>query len=175
MPKDFPSLACREVQRSAVSCTHAGCSALAIPNRDNYVHATLAAPPSPAAAARGPRRGYQPLWSCCCFEPASSAQAQAQAPDAVEPLVAPSPGVAGLLRLFACDPGTTSLACHLAQLRPAVEAVFAPVPEALAAEARLLADVPLGTLPSGTSKPCMAFAASQVRVCCLALASALLG
>ena len=99
----------------------------------------------------------------------------AQAPDAVEPLVAPSPGVASLLRLFACDPGTTPLACRLAQLGPAVEAVFAPVPEALAARARLLADVPLATLPPGASKPCMAFAASQVRLRCLALASALLG
>ena len=99
----------------------------------------------------------------------------AQAPNAVEPLVAPSPGVAGLLRLFACDPGTTPLAARLAQLGPAAEAVFAPVPLALAAEARLLADVPLGTLPPRTPKPCMAFTASQVRVLCLTVASALLG
>ena len=99
----------------------------------------------------------------------------AQAPDAVDPLVAPSPGVAGLLRLFACDPGTTPLAARLTQLGLATEAVFAPIPKALAAEARLLADVPLATLPHGTPKPCMAFTDSQVRVRCLALASALLG
>ena len=99
----------------------------------------------------------------------------AQAPDAVDPFVAPSPGVACLLKMFACNPGSTSLACRLKQLGPAMEAVFAPVPEALAAEARLLADVPLGALPSGVSKPCTAFAASQVRVTSLTAASALPG
>lgn len=87
----------------------------------------------------------------------------------------PSLGVARLLNMYACNPGSTSLACRLMQLGPAVEAVFAPVPQALAAEARLLADVPLRTLPPRTSKPCMAFAASQVQVPSLAVAAALLG
>ena len=80
---------------------------------------------------------------------------------AAGPLLAPTPGVQSLLKLFGCDPGDTPLHARLKQLRPSLQAVFAPVPQALSADARLVAHIHLATLhPS--APPRVAFKASQV-------------
>lgn len=92
-----------------------------------------------------------------------------QTAQAVEPLMAPTPGMQGLLKAFGCDPGSTSLRWRLRQLRPGFEAVFAPLPAALAGSARVVTNVHLATL-GASATPRMAFAASQVWNCdCLLL------
>ena len=85
-----------------------------------------------------------------------------QTQGAAQPLVTPTPGVQELLKLFQCDPGSMPLHMRLHQLRPSFQAIFAPIPQALAADARLIAHVHLATLTTG-SLPRMAFKALQVR------------
>ncbi len=84
-------------------------------------------------------------------------------PEAAAPLLAPTPGVQSLLKLFQCDPGNTPLQQLLKQLRPSIQAIFAPVPQALSANVPLLAHVHLATLPAG-APPRMAFKASKVSI-----------
>lgn len=77
------------------------------------------------------------------------------------PLLAPTPGVQSLLKLFQCDPGSAPLHQILKRLPPSIQAIFAPIPQALSANVPLLAHVHLATLPAGTP-PRLAFKASQV-------------
>ena len=92
------------------------------------------------------------------LDPCVSMQTQG----AAQPLVTPTPGVQDLLKLFQCDPGSMPLHMRLQQLRPSFQAIFAPIPQALAADARLIAHVHLATLSAG-SPPRVAFKALQVR------------
>ena len=82
-------------------------------------------------------------------------------PEASGLLLAPTPGVQSLLKFFDCDPGSAPLHWRLKQLRPNLQNIFAPVPQALSASAEVVAHVQLATLPDGTP-PRMAFKASQV-------------
>lgn len=87
-----------------------------------------------------------------------------QESEAAGPLLTPTPGVQSLLKLFQCDPGSAPLQQLLKQLRPSLQAIFAPIPQALSSTVSVLAHIHLATLPAGPP-PRMAFKASQVARC----------